>query len=633
MTIDQSALAHIMSVLTELYSDPELAVIREYSTNALDSHVEAGVKRPIEISLPTPLSPYFTVQDFGVGLDADGIREIYSRYGASTKRDSDDAVGMLGLGCKSALAYTEAFILTGVKNGTAIQVSVSRSADGGGEMKIVSEYETDESNGVTVQVPVKGWNEFAQKAANFFRFWKPGTVLVNGEEPKKLEGTWIADDILMSHDVVTGNDYYRNSNDYIVMGNVPYPLENIRLNSYGNGFGTVAFVEIGEVHFTPSREALMMTAQTEAKIEEIQKRVQKERDDAATKAIESAPSAYEALQETLKARKIGFRGNVEWNGKTMPDEFKMPNNKKMTLVRVEPGYGVGGWGEEYRIDVLTANSRVHWMVGYTDDKMTGFKRKKLLQWAEKNGVTTSLFALVDKLPKEFKPWIDPDKIHDWSGPASEKLTRNKTNRNGKPSGSYDAVTVDNGVGTSVTILADDIDLSKPVYYAIQNDLISHTDLAFVKEAVKNLTIINLSKNRVNKFLRDFPQAINLKGFALNEAKEWFKNLTDDERRYLANKDTNLFRVVKSLDKERIECPVIQKWIDAANPDFDANKLRRQHDKYRYLLDFSRNIETTKELEEYPLLLTVTSGYGTISKEMVEHMHLYINAAYAAKGDN
>ena len=39
MSIDQSALSHIMNVLTDLYADPELAVIREYSSNALDSHI------------------------------------------------------------------------------------------------------------------------------------------------------------------------------------------------------------------------------------------------------------------------------------------------------------------------------------------------------------------------------------------------------------------------------------------------------------------------------------------------------------------------------------------------------------------------------------------------------------------
>ena len=38
MTFDENSIAHLMSVLTDLYSDKELAVIREYSTNALDAH-------------------------------------------------------------------------------------------------------------------------------------------------------------------------------------------------------------------------------------------------------------------------------------------------------------------------------------------------------------------------------------------------------------------------------------------------------------------------------------------------------------------------------------------------------------------------------------------------------------------
>src|SRR5262245_34262870 len=94
MGIDTSALQHIISVLTDLYSDPELAVIREYSTNALDAHRDAGNPLPIEVTLPTPLAPLFKVRDYGDGLDAEDIRNIYSRYGTSTKRDSNDVVGM-----------------------------------------------------------------------------------------------------------------------------------------------------------------------------------------------------------------------------------------------------------------------------------------------------------------------------------------------------------------------------------------------------------------------------------------------------------------------------------------------------------------------------------------------------------
>src|SRR6476469_3924392 len=130
MKINEDALTHIMSFLTDLYSDPEMAVIREYSTNAYDAHVEGFVDRPIEVTLPTNLSPFFRVRDYGAGLDEDDIREIYSQYGASTKRESNDVNGMLGLGCKSALTYTDQFTLTGIKNGICTEVAISRDENG-----------------------------------------------------------------------------------------------------------------------------------------------------------------------------------------------------------------------------------------------------------------------------------------------------------------------------------------------------------------------------------------------------------------------------------------------------------------------------------------------------------------------
>ena len=41
--IKESGLSHIFNVLrNQLYSDKVLAVIREYSTNAVDAHIEVG---------------------------------------------------------------------------------------------------------------------------------------------------------------------------------------------------------------------------------------------------------------------------------------------------------------------------------------------------------------------------------------------------------------------------------------------------------------------------------------------------------------------------------------------------------------------------------------------------------------
>jgi hypothetical protein len=65
--IKKEGFSHIFNVLrNQLYSDKELAVVREYSANAYDAHVQKGISdRPFEVNLPSRLDPFFKVRDFG----------------------------------------------------------------------------------------------------------------------------------------------------------------------------------------------------------------------------------------------------------------------------------------------------------------------------------------------------------------------------------------------------------------------------------------------------------------------------------------------------------------------------------------------------------------------------------------
>jgi len=213
MKIDTAATVHLMSLLTSLYSDQELACIREYSTNADDSHKDAGTKRPIEVTTPTSLSPYFRVKDYGVGMDANTIADVYSQYGRSTKRTQTDTNGSMGIGGKSALSYTHQFTVIGIKDSIKTNVSVSIGNDGGGIMEIVDESLTDDPNGVEIIIPCKRYNDFTNKAAHFFKFWAKGTVLLNGRDPSNGL-TKVSDHV---YTVDNAGSYEK---DVIVMGNV-----------------------------------------------------------------------------------------------------------------------------------------------------------------------------------------------------------------------------------------------------------------------------------------------------------------------------------------------------------------------------------------------------------------------------
>lgn len=117
--ISQNDHSHILTILRDtLYQNKVLAVLREYSSNAWDSHREAGIgDRPIKVMLPTELESSVTIRDFGGGLSEDDVYKIYTQYGASSKRGSNTSVGMLGIGSKSGFAYNDSFTITSFHEG------------------------------------------------------------------------------------------------------------------------------------------------------------------------------------------------------------------------------------------------------------------------------------------------------------------------------------------------------------------------------------------------------------------------------------------------------------------------------------------------------------------------------------
>jgi hypothetical protein len=311
MKISADATVHLMSLLTDLYSDPELACIREYSTNARDSHIDAGnTSTPIRVTTPSALDPYFTVQDFGVGMDERTIREIYSQYGESTKRQQKTTNGSMGIGAKAALGYTNQFTVAGIKDGVKTLVSVSRDEDGSGVMEIVHTGPTTEANGVTIKIPVKPGNSFDNKAKVFFSFWQKGTVVLNGVDPvKKREA--LTDRIFFDDNL---------SYDVIVMGNVAYPVDMQNYSISGRDRRKVAcYVEMNgrdEVTFTPSREGLIYNGVTKSAVVNLRNEYQKRIREHVEQSIAGAKDYHEAFEKskTLRNAYTWLGNSVKWNG-------------------------------------------------------------------------------------------------------------------------------------------------------------------------------------------------------------------------------------------------------------------------------------------------------------------------------
>ena len=97
-------------ILSGLYSDIHLAIVRELGCNAADSHKAINkATLPFHIHLPNDLEPWITIEDFGSGIAHKDIYDIYAVYFASTKANTNRQIGCTGLGSKSPCDYTDPF--------------------------------------------------------------------------------------------------------------------------------------------------------------------------------------------------------------------------------------------------------------------------------------------------------------------------------------------------------------------------------------------------------------------------------------------------------------------------------------------------------------------------------------------
>lgn len=273
--ISRANTAHIMTILRDtLYSDKVLAVLREYGTNAWDAHAMSGQgTRPIEVTLPTMTEPELRIRDYGNGLSAQEVLEVYTQYGESTKRDTDDAVGFMGVGSKSGFAYTDTFTVTSWHGGKKRVFVAVLDPTNVGEMCLLHEEtlpDDQPETGIEIQIAVapKDIFEFVTKAQKLYAYFNPRPTLINGTYPP--DTLWRVDNV---HGKAAQSP---TPNQWVaVMGGVPYALDTTAVKSplaqagldgvMANLSGQLHFA-IGEVRISASREQLKYTDTTKDKI-------------------------------------------------------------------------------------------------------------------------------------------------------------------------------------------------------------------------------------------------------------------------------------------------------------------------------------------------------------------------------
>jgi hypothetical protein len=273
-TIQASAKAfQILS--SALYSRKIEAIIRELSCNAHDSHVQAGCpERPILVHMPNTWEPEFYVEDFGIGLDADDVENIYTSYFTSTKTESNDVIGGFGLGSKTPFSYCDSFNIRARKNGYEYHFNAFINMQGEPATSLISKSETTEPNGVRVTVPVKttDFNQFNSDAVKVFKWFVVtpevvgGSIAVDNSKALRLarEGSFWS---------TYSKDGWERNTITAVMGNVAYHVPGVsetfashfnpsECAFFKNNTLTVKF-DIGELDVAASRETISFDEETE----------------------------------------------------------------------------------------------------------------------------------------------------------------------------------------------------------------------------------------------------------------------------------------------------------------------------------------------------------------------------------
>lgn len=261
--VDPEGARRMMDILINLYADRRLAVVREYVSNAVDATRVAGSTAPVRVTSPTELEPNLVVADTGVGMSAAEVEDTFLAFAASTKRDSNDQIGGLGVGAKSALTLAESFLVDTVKAGRRTLVRAARDLT---HQVLLADAPSDLPNGTTITIAVEvagqldTWNTVITEVASAH---PAGAVLVDGKPVASLTGglRWIGPVGCLRAGartvaVLSGGTLFS-----------AVPEVTNRVLGATKLQGAVIELPIGSFDHTPSRESVVATERTMAAVD------------------------------------------------------------------------------------------------------------------------------------------------------------------------------------------------------------------------------------------------------------------------------------------------------------------------------------------------------------------------------
>ncbi len=288
-SIDETSDYIIFDMLrSKIYKNNIGAICREVACNGRDAHREAGNKvTPIEIEISDKRDSFFyedglniIFRDRGVGISPERVRDIYTKYGASTKRDSNTMTGGFGLGSKTPFSYADAFLVRTIVSGIEYVYSIYIDSTRKGKMALLfQENVTHEGNLTEIIIPVKqdDLERFEEEVIKNTHFWPTRPILKNFESSYKefqpptsnLAGLKLEES--GKYFIIT-KERFIESNINVIIDGIYYPVDlKIVKYDFANYKFCICFIyENGELNISANRESLQYD---DATITSIRKKV------------------------------------------------------------------------------------------------------------------------------------------------------------------------------------------------------------------------------------------------------------------------------------------------------------------------------------------------------------------------
>jgi len=262
--IAPESLSKLWFLLESPYKDIIGSVVREYTSNAWDAHVDAQNDAPVIVSIERDESDLmcFIVQDFGKGMSKEFVELVFSNYLKSTKENTNDAIGCFGIGSKSGLSYTTTVYISScdgetlthyvlVKAAPTPQIAVIDSEpclESGTTIKIILK---NQENEYSLEREVAKFRNAALKQLAYFPnvFFKGYLGISNNYVIETNEYAWYRENSIFTE-------------LHIIVGVVAYPIAWEVLGITRIQIPVGLKLEIGDVDVIFNREEIQYTDKT-----------------------------------------------------------------------------------------------------------------------------------------------------------------------------------------------------------------------------------------------------------------------------------------------------------------------------------------------------------------------------------